>query len=99
MRRRVAIGRVVAAGDMTALQADPEVEPLAAHAQAVLTAVDRGRQLAHRDLIEVRAHGVAHLTSSTAEVRERWAWANWTAIAPSPTAVAQRLVDPERTSP
>jgi len=27
------------------------------------------------------------------------AWTNWTTIAPSPTAVAQRLVEPERTSP
>ncbi len=29
----------------------------------------------------------------------RWAWTIRTAIAPSPTPVAQRLVDPERTSP
>src|SRR6267154_4386272 len=84
---------------MTADQADPEVQPLAARPQAVLAAVDRRRQLANRDLIEVGAHSVAHVTSSTAGVRERWAWTNWTAIAPSPTAVAQRLVDPERTSP
>jgi len=28
-----------------------------------------------------------------------WAWTNCTAIAPSPTVVAQRLVAPERTSP
>jgi hypothetical protein len=26
-------------------------------------------------------------------------WTNWTAIDPSPTAAAQRLTDPERTSP
>ena len=45
------------------------------------------------------ANDVAHVAPSTAGVRERWAWTNWTAIAPSPTAVAQRLVEPERTSP
>src|SRR4051794_21382793 len=32
-------------------------------------------------------------------VRPRWAWTSCTAIAPSPTAVAQRFVEPERTSP
>src|SRR5437870_13328968 len=84
---------------MTADQADPEVQPLAARPQAVLAAVDRRRQLAHGDLVEVGAHSVAHVTSSTAGVPERWAWTNCTAIAPSPTAVAQRLVEPERTSP
>ena len=40
-----------------------------------------------------------YVTSSTAGVRARCAWTNWTAIAPSPTAVAHRLLDPERTSP
>src|SRR5258707_4797860 len=84
---------------MTADQADPEVQPLAARPQAVLAAVDRRRQLANSDLVEVGAHGLAHVTSSTAGARERWAWTNCTAIAPSPTAVAQRLVEPERTSP
>src|SRR5258707_12344695 len=84
---------------MTADQADPEVQPLAARPQAVLAAVDRRRQLANSDLVEVGAHGLAHVTSSTAGVRERWAWTNCTAIAPSPTAVAQRLVEPERTAP
>ena len=29
----------------------------------------------------------------------KWSCTSWTAIAPSPTAVAQRFVDPERTSP
>ena len=84
---------------MTADEADPEVQPLAARPQAVLAALDGRRQLADGDLVEVGADGVAHVTSSTAGVRERWAWTNWTAIAPSPTAVAQRLVEPERTSP
>jgi hypothetical protein len=66
---------------------------------AVLGALDGRWQFANSDLVEVGAQSVAHVTSSTAGVRERCAWTNWTAIAPSPTAVAQRLVDPERTSP
>src|SRR5450432_2162403 len=84
---------------MTARQADPEVQPLAAHPQAVFASLDGRRHLANGDLIEVGAYSVAHVTSSATGVRERWAWTNWTAIAPSPTAVAQRLVEPERTSP
>src|SRR5206468_116705 len=84
---------------MAAGQADPEVQPLAAGPQAVLAAVDRSRQLADDELVEVGANRVAHRAPSIVVVRERCAWTNWTAIAPSPTAVAQRLVDPERTSP
>src|SRR4029079_4570090 len=29
----------------------------------------------------------------------RYSWTSWTAIAPSPTAEATRLIEPERTSP
>jgi hypothetical protein len=87
MSRRVAAG-----------EAEPEVQPLVARLQAVLAALDGWRQFADRDLVEVGADDVVHVASSTAGV-ERWAWTNWTAIAPSPTAVAQRLVEPERTSP
>src|SRR5918993_1777246 len=38
--RRVPVGRVVAAADVAALQADAQVEPAVAAAQAVLAAVD-----------------------------------------------------------
>src|SRR6266850_3058343 len=84
---------------MAAGQADPEVQPLAADPQAVLAAVHRSRQLADGDLVEVGTNRVGHRAPSIVAVRERWAWTNWTAIAPSPTAVAQRLVEPERTLP
>src|ERR1051325_7926418 len=46
---------------MTARQADAQVQPLAAVAQAVLAAVDRSRQLAQADLVEMGAE-LAHLT-------------------------------------
>src|SRR6476469_7345624 len=95
----VAVGRVVAAADVPAGQADPEMEPLAAHSQAILATVDGGGQLVDGDLVEMGADGVAHVTPSRAGVRERWAWIICTAIDPSPTAVAQRFVDPDRTSP
>jgi hypothetical protein len=40
----VTIGRIVAATDVTAAQADPEVQPLAAGAKAILATVDRRRE-------------------------------------------------------
>jgi len=58
---RVAAGRVVAAADVAAGEADPEVEPLAAVAQAVLAAVDGHRQLPQLDLVQMRAE-LAHPT-------------------------------------
>src|ERR1700693_6045738 len=84
---------------MAADQADPEVQPLAACPQAILAAVDRGRQVVDGDLVQMATDEVAHRASWTVAVRARCAWTNWTAIAPSPTAVAHLLVDPERTSP
>jgi hypothetical protein len=98
VRSRVPIRRVVAAAHVPAGEADAEVEPQAADLQAVLAALDGRWQLEDGDLVEMGADGLAHVTSF-AGVRERWPWTNWTAIAPSPTAVAQRLVEPERTSP
>src|SRR5262245_20955157 len=99
VRSRVPVRRVVAAADMPAVEADAEVEPQPADLQAVLAALGGRRQLGDGDLVEMGADRLAHDTSAIAGVRERWPWTNWTAIAPSPTAVAQRLVEPERTSP
>jgi hypothetical protein len=45
VRGRVAIGGVVAAADVSAGEADPEVQPLAAFEQAVLATVDGRREL------------------------------------------------------
>src|ERR1700685_1248027 len=84
---------------MSADETDPQVEPLTPCAQTILAALDGDRQLADGDLVEVCAGDGAHRTPSSVAVLARWAWTNWTAIEPSPTAVAQRLVDPERTSP
>src|SRR4029079_17461769 len=58
-RRRVgggvAVRRAVAAPDVTAAQADPQVQPGIAALQAVLAALDRLRPLPALALIEVRA--------------------------------------------
>jgi hypothetical protein len=59
MRAGVTVGGVVAAADVAALEADPQVQPDAALAQAVLTAVDGSGQLGDRDRPEVSA-GAAH---------------------------------------
>ncbi len=53
----VAAGGVVAAADVPALQADAQVQPDAALAQAVLAAVDGGGQLGHGDGVQVGAGG------------------------------------------
>ena len=55
VRGRVAVRGVVAAADVTAGEADPQVQPLAAVAQAVLAAVDGRGELAQLDLVEVSA--------------------------------------------
>ncbi len=49
---------VVAAADVAALQADAQVQPDAAVAQAVLAAVDRGRQLGDLDRVQMGAAGL-----------------------------------------
>src|SRR5262249_19548628 len=102
---RVPFRGVVAAADVAAGQADPQVEPLAADAEAVFAAGHFGRELAHRDLVEVGAAAWAHRTPArcaTAPRRGGAAGCRCTtcrAIGPSPPAVAQRFVEPERTSP
>ncbi len=55
MRAGVTVGRVVAAADVPALQADAQVQPRVARAQAVLAAFDGLGQLGDEDLVEVRA--------------------------------------------
>ena len=51
----VAVGRRVAAADVAAAGAHAQVQPAAAHAQAVLTARDRVGQVGDRDLVEMGA--------------------------------------------
>src|SRR5207244_8900047 len=55
VRGRMAVRRIVAAADVSALQADPQVQPLAAGGEAIDAAVDRGGQLRDPDVIEVGA--------------------------------------------
>ena len=47
------VGGVVATADMPAAQADSQMQPFAARAQAILAAVDRRGQLAEADLVQV----------------------------------------------
>src|SRR5207245_1443126 len=93
---RVAVGGVVAAADVAAGETDPQMQPLAAVAQAFLAAVYGGWELAQLDLVKVSTE-LAHPIRAAGAAR-CW-WTNCTAIDPSPTAAAQRLVEPERTSP
>ena len=65
----VAVGRVVTAADVPALQADTQVQPDASFAQAVLTAGHRLRELGDLDRIEVRAG--RHVSSMTRRRRSR----------------------------
>src|SRR5438132_6752968 len=93
---RVAVGGVVAAADVPAGEADPQVQPLVAVAQTFLAAVYGGWELAQLDLVKMSTE-FAHPVRAPGAAR--CAWTSCTAIDPSPTAAAQRLVDPERTSP
>jgi hypothetical protein len=51
----MAVRRVVATADMPAGEADPQMKPLAARAQTILAARDRGRQLLELYLFQMRA--------------------------------------------
>ena len=57
VRRGVAVGRVVAAADLAATQADPEMKPWVADLQALLAALHGLGELGDLDLIEVGAGG------------------------------------------
>lgn len=51
----VTVGRVVAAADLAALQADAQMQPLASGGQALLAALDRLGQSGDPDVIEMSA--------------------------------------------
>src|SRR3954451_25381902 len=53
VRRRVPIGRAVAAAHFSAGETDPQMQPLAAGSEAVLASVDRIGRLPQLDLTEV----------------------------------------------
>src|ERR1700733_11730146 len=56
------VGGIVTAADVAALQADAQVQPHAAFAQAVLAAVDAFGQLEHGDRVQVGAVGHVSLS-------------------------------------
>ena len=51
----VTVGRVVATADLSALQADAQMQPLASGGQALLAALDRLGQPGDPDVIEMDA--------------------------------------------
>ena len=53
----VLVRRVVAAADLAALEADPQMEPGVAHLQALLAALDGLGQVRDLDLVEMAAGG------------------------------------------
>jgi hypothetical protein len=62
VRAGMAIGRVIAAADLAALQADAQMQPRFAAGQAVLAALDRLGQLHEANAVEMGARG--HLGDS-----------------------------------
>jgi hypothetical protein len=77
----VAVGRLVAAADVPAFRADPQVEPRAAGDKAVLAAVDGLRELAELDVVVVTAEdlvsnelhvaGIAVASAQEVEIERR----------------------------
>jgi hypothetical protein len=55
VRRRVPTGRAVAAADLAALQADPQMQPLAAGRKALLAAFNGLRQFEDLHVFEMAA--------------------------------------------
>src|SRR3954447_21396023 len=84
---------------MAALEADPQVKPLAARLQAVLAPVDTLRELADLDCIEVRAlrgHAVTLAAEAGAAMRH-WGRARRARHRPRRAARPERRVPaPER---
>src|SRR4029450_5529552 len=74
VRARVRSGGAVAAADVAALQADPQVQPLAAAGEAVLAAVDGLGQLGDVDGVE---GGAGHQGAS-----RRIGSKTWNVVAP-----------------
>jgi hypothetical protein len=66
VRGRVPIRGAVAAADVAARQADAQMHPPAAEAEAVLAAVNLGRELADGDVVEVSTGRRSHGASVTA---------------------------------
>ena len=70
---RVAVGRVVAAADLAALEADSQMQPWASRGQAILAARDGFRELGDVNVIEMCAGGhlIEPLMDNPSIVRNR----------------------------
>lgn len=69
VRGGVAVGRLIAAPDVPALEADPQVKPLLARGQAVLAAIDPLGKLGDLDVVAVFAEDHASKGSSHRRAR------------------------------
>src|SRR5262249_32847232 len=114
MRRRMLVGRIVAAADVAAAAADAQVQPAAATLQAFLAS-----ERAWRDVLDighmatsVGCHRVtprplrrnSHLSTPRSRaagfaVSAKYPCSAAPTCAPSPIAPPTRLTEPERTSP
>jgi hypothetical protein len=83
MRRGVPAGRVVAAANVTAREADPQVQPLAAGTETIFAAVNGAGQLADGYLIEMRADLTHDYSTVTVFARFR----GWSTFKPRSRAI------------
>src|SRR2546428_9754499 len=97
------VRRVVAAADVAAGPAEPQVHPPGTRLQALLAAARAGRHLADRVFMGACfGHGILPYGFATTGARPasaRKACSVATTCAPSPTAAAPRFTEPDRTSP
>src|SRR5229473_4577917 len=97
---RVLVGGIVAAADMTAAAADPQMQPHAAALEAFLATKRARRDIADAgDVSAAFCHPRALHQSAGFAASPRKPCSAATTCAPSPIAPPTRLTDPERTSP
>src|SRR5882724_7909451 len=97
---RVLVGGIVAAADVTAAAADPEMQPHAAALEAFLATKRARRDIADAgDVSATLRHPRSLPYSAGFAASPRKPCSAATTCAPSPIAPPTRLTDPERTSP
>src|SRR5256885_15250018 len=76
------------------------MQPRVSSCQALLAAVNGLGELSDSNVVEMRAgsHLIHPFVARASGAASRW-WISLTAIEPSPTAEATRLIEPEWTSP
>src|SRR5882672_6619754 len=96
----VLVGGIVAAADVTAAAADPQMQPLAAALEAFLATKCARRDIADAgDMAATLCHPLSLPYSAGFAASPRKPCSAATTCAPSPIAPPTRLTDPERTSP